>query len=322
MHSFSTAAPANLDGYDPSGTLAFDGTRIYGTTSAGGAAGNGTVFGLDRASHAYQKLADNTLGGFSLIGLGVALGGSTLYGSTGWFSGTSSIFRVQTDGTAQQTIHTFNAATEGRGPNNVIVSGSTIYGTLAGFGTTSGVVFAMDTDGSNFRALHVFAGAPTDGALSSLPALVLDGTTLYGTTTRGGTANGGTIFKVNVDGSSYELLHEFSLPGSLDGPTPMGVAIAGSKLVGISLRGVYALNTDGSEFEMLHLYPNFPLAQFHSITANGNTAYGFRYVQGGTSELFAITVPEPGSVALAAIAAMAVVPAAMSRIRGRSLSAA
>ena len=314
LHSFGSTAPANQNGYGPSGILAFDGSRIYGTTSSGGASGSGTVFGFDPVSRDYQKLADNTQGSNSLAVLGVALGGSALYGSTGAFGGTSTIFRVQTDGSAHGTIHTFNASTEGVWPNNVIVSGSTIYGTLNGFG---GVVFAMNTDGSNFRALHVFADAPTDGAEPSVPALVLDGTTLYGTTRRGGAANGGTVFKVNVDGTNYEMLHEFALPGNVDGFRPLGVALAGSKLVGISQRGVFSLNKDGSEFEVIHLFPNFPPPQFVSVSSSGNTVYGFRNMQGGPSELFAVTVPEPGSIALAAIAFLIVPIAHAARNRKR-----
>src|SRR5690242_11766378 len=32
IHSFGSSGPANQDGYGPSGNLAFDGLRIYGTT--------------------------------------------------------------------------------------------------------------------------------------------------------------------------------------------------------------------------------------------------------------------------------------------------
>src|SRR5947207_3093949 len=84
------------------------------------------------------------------------------------------------------TLHSFDS--DGA-PTGLILSGMTLYG------TTTGTVFAVYTDGSGFTNLHSF----TDGA-NLVGGLILSGNTLYGITS-GGSLSNGTVFKVNTDGS-------------------------------------------------------------------------------------------------------------------------
>src|SRR5438034_5937025 len=68
----------------------------------------------------------------------------------------------------------------------LILSGNTLYGTASGGGGSgAGTVFKVNTDGTGFRTLHSFVGAPSDGA-QPLAGLILSGNTLYGTTDDGG----------------------------------------------------------------------------------------------------------------------------------------
>ena len=109
---------------------------------------------------------------------------------------------------------------DGANPNaGLILSGSTLYGTVAAGGSYGhGTVFAVDTNGAGFTILHSFTGG-SDGA-NPWSGLILSGNTLYGTAYNGGSSGHGTVFKVNTDGSGFTTLHTFTY-GS-DGAGPIG----------------------------------------------------------------------------------------------------
>jgi uncharacterized repeat protein (TIGR03803 family) len=109
---------------------------------------------------------------------------------------------------------------DGANPNaGLILSGSTLYGTVAAGGSYGhGTVFAVDTNGASFRILHSFTGG-SDGA-NPWSGLIRSGNTLFGTAYNGGIYGHGTVFKVHTDGSGFTTLHSFTY-GS-DGAGPIG----------------------------------------------------------------------------------------------------
>src|SRR6266540_1528375 len=159
------------------------------------------------------------------------------------------------------TLHCFDS--DGP-PNGLILSGKTLYG------TTTGTVFAVNTDGSGFTTLHSF----TDGASLST-GIILSDNTLYGTTSSGSSSNG-TVFKVNTDGTGFSTLHSFTASAPFtnsdgyvfytnsDGAGPGGVILSNNTLYGTASGGgvwgsgtVFALNTDGTGFTNLYNFPRF-----------------------------------------------------------------
>src|SRR5689334_24939549 len=56
--------------------------------------------------------------------------------------------------------------------------------------------------------MHTFIGT-ADGA-NPMAEVTLSGNSLYGTTFAGGTFDNGVIFKINLDGSNFTVLHHFS----------------------------------------------------------------------------------------------------------------
>src|SRR5207247_5521537 len=123
---------------------------------------------------------------------GLALSGSTLYGTTvgGGSSGSGTVFKVNTDGTGFSVVKSFTGW-DGANPQAALVlSDSTLYGTTysgggSGYPDTlgNGTVFKVNTDGTGYIVLKNFMG--DDGAYPSA-RLVLSGSTLYGTTDQGG----------------------------------------------------------------------------------------------------------------------------------------
>src|SRR2546423_366121 len=164
---------AGTDGSYPYAGLTLDGNVLYG------AAGN-TVFTLNEDGSGFTTLYDFRE---RILFAGLLLSNSRLYGATisggDWSQG--SLFTVDTGGTSFSTLYSFTNGADGSGPYaELISSGNTLYGTAIGDGVNSlGTVFAVSTDGTDFRTLHAFTG-PNDGARSGAP-LTLSGNTLYGT---------------------------------------------------------------------------------------------------------------------------------------------
>jgi uncharacterized repeat protein (TIGR03803 family) len=121
------------------------------------------------------------------------------------------VFAVNTDGTGFTNLHNFSASSndpsgvytngDGAGPNGLILSGHTLYGTAQVGGTSgNGTVFSINTDGTGFTNLHTFTASPnftnSDGANPGA-GLILSGNFLYGTTQSGGSSGNGTVFSLS-----------------------------------------------------------------------------------------------------------------------------
>jgi uncharacterized repeat protein (TIGR03803 family) len=170
LYSFT----AGNDGAFPSSNL-IQGTdgRLYGTTSANGVNGFGTVFAikLDGTNFA-------TLGSFSGINDGAYPSGGLIQGADGRLYGITpgsataannsfgTVFAVNPDGTGFTTLYTFTNGNDGAQPFGGLIQGTDgrLYGTAAIGGTNNnGTVFAVNPDGTNFTTLYSFTGG-SDGA--------------------------------------------------------------------------------------------------------------------------------------------------------------
>jgi uncharacterized repeat protein (TIGR03803 family) len=278
---------------------------------------------------------------------GLLLSSNTLYGvalapasggKVGGAGPSGAVFKLNTDGTGFTNLFIFGFAgnpylltnTDGATPGaELVLSGNTLYGTtIHGGFYTEGVVFAVNTDGTDFTNLHNFtptvqnsAGVLTnsDGADPGA-ALVLSGNTLYGATGGGGSFGGGTIFAIHTDGTGFTNLHSF-FGGTNEGATPEGsLILSGNTLYGTTSSGgggktssnngfgngtVFALNTDGTSFTNLHSFSSLvrettsPFAYTNSdgalpqsgLVLSGNVLYGTAKDGGsfGVGTVFAVT---------------------------------
>jgi uncharacterized repeat protein (TIGR03803 family) len=186
-----------------------------------------------------------------------------LYGATraGGLLGSGTLFKLNTDGSGYSAFYSFSGPDDGVDARGTLIEVSNrLYGTTSlGGGSAHGTVFGVNKDGSGFLLLRSFAGAPTDGFDSW--AGLLSGTdgALYGTTRQGGSASQGIIFKVNPNGSGYEVLHHFG--GAGDGQQPWARVLeeTDGKLYGTARNGgthingtLFRLNKDGGGYETLH----------------------------------------------------------------------
>jgi uncharacterized repeat protein (TIGR03803 family) len=123
----------------------------------------------------------------------------------------------------------------------------------------------------HFQILHNFANRSGDGQYPDGLTRASDGW-LYGTTSVGGSytdilevAREGTVFKVNVDGSGYTILHNFSgypephypIAGVVEGSDGLlygAASQSGSPIEGWRPGGIYKLAKDGSGFEIVYRF--------------------------------------------------------------------
>jgi uncharacterized repeat protein (TIGR03803 family) len=290
LYSFTALDPTyytNRDGQSPRGSLVLSGNTLYGTASAGGASGKGTLFAVNTNGSGFTNLhsfkgpsgsTTNNDGGWPNAGL--VLAGNALYGTTAFGSGfdNGTVFKINTDGTGYTNLHNFapllyngviNVFTNADGANpfaGLILSGDTLYGTANNGGNAgSGTVFALNTNGTIFTTLHSFTSIPSfspfinsDGS-QPYASLILSGGTLYGTAAYGGASANGTVFAVRTNGTGFTNLHSFT-----------------------ALDQTYYTNSDGAN-------------PFAELTLSGNILFGTAK-QGGASgagTVFSLSLPLP-----------------------------
>jgi uncharacterized repeat protein (TIGR03803 family) len=223
------------DGSMPMAGLLLSGSTLYGNTYYGGVydgqPGYGTIFSLNTDGSGFKTLYTFTNGfdGANPEG-GLIISGNTLYGTAPFdgiyqgflAAGTVFSLNLNTDPPSFQTLYTFTAGSDGAQPEAaLLLSGHTLYGTTAGFGITSGSIFALNTNGSGFTPLYDFAFG-TDG-IAPQSSLIIAGNTLYGTASSGGSfINYGTVFALNI--SSF-------LASSAPAPIDLNIAAAGKDVI-------------------------------------------------------------------------------------------
>lgn len=327
LHSF---AGGTNDGSKPGAGLTLIGSTLYGTTRGGGNKDSGTIYKMNTDGsgftilHAFQGGSSDGSNPQS----GLTLSGSNLYGTTysgGPYLGTA--YSIGTDATGYSVLHYFlGGFTDGSEPigaGNLVLSGTTAFGTTLADGPNSspltqsagGTIFEIGVNGG-YGILHTcypfFQSSYNSQPAGLFEGLVLSGTSLYGTS-----MVNPSIYKIDTDGSDFSVVHAFS--GGSDGTRPGDLAVDGSKIYGASSgAGIFEMNADGTGFTILHPFSTADgtfLAG--SPVIDGNTMYGMTY-QGGTAGLgtiFSFVVPEPSTLTLAACGLAVCAIAAIARLQ-------
>ena len=240
LHSFQGGS----DGTSPAASLAFNGSRLAGTTTGGGRYNRGTAFTLPIAGGQDFVYSLNGINGnqpWSSLYAGI-IGTSYLGGK----DGVGNVFVLP--GNQIRPMHAFHLGTAlGDHPLGNLISDSNnnLYGTTSQGGVGGrGTVYKMKPGNGRFvygfSLVHSFSGP--DGDYSDA-GLVLDASgNLYGTTAFGGADAGyaGTVFKLTPGAKNKwteTLLHSFT--GGSDGANPYGgLAIDGAgNLYGTAIGG-------------------------------------------------------------------------------------
>ena len=292
LYSFP-APPAN-----PMGELVqmADGSFL-GTTSTGGASGDGTIFrrGTDGTLQTLVEFTgkDGSARGALPAGALVLAGDGNYYGTTakGGAGDFGTIFSL-TPGGVFTTVVEFTGATgfsAGAAPYGGFLLGQdgNLYGTTARGGNGDfGTIFSLAPDGTFYTTVEFTGNGAFNKGANPYSALVqtADGV-LYGTTAKGGATDGGTVFSVTTDGTLKTLV-QFTNNGAINrGSAPYGALTAGAKgrLYGTTARGgggdfgtVFTMTTGGKLTTLLEFtgtVPGLPGAQPEAklmLAADGN----------------------------------------------------
>ena len=267
------------DGGAPEGGVILDAAgNLYGTTSAGGASGLGTVFELSPPASGETDWTESVLYSFQggtgdgqkpLAGL-VIDGAGNLYGTTfqgglndGGYCrvGCGTVFQLAPPATAggawtETVIHYFFGG-QGSYPLSapILDAKGNLYGTVRSGGATgAGMVYRITPPAAGktawaYKALHVFSTQGGDGE-SPFGGLTLHGKgILYGTTTYGGSGQFGTVFQLvppAVAGGAWteNILYNFN---GLH-VNPNDAAYPGGTLVLDSAGNIYGMTGGGGDF--------------------------------------------------------------------------
>jgi len=233
LYSFTATDPntrGNSDGANPSAGLVMSGATLFGTASAGGLDGSGSLFSITTNGGSFKVLhlfttvdattGTNTDGANPSARL--ALAGKTLFGTTsaGGSAGYGTAFAISTDGTGFTVLLNFDTNTANP-VAELVLSGEPLYG------MADTAVFALNTNGTGFNILHQFSNS-VHFVSSATPGLTLSSNTLFGAAAGDGAFGSGEVFSMNINGTGFDPLYDFTkesgpFPGTnSDGAFPNG----------------------------------------------------------------------------------------------------
>lgn len=258
--------PGKPDGANPVAGLAIDKEgNLYGTTTAGGASGNGTVFKLAVPTETGGEWAEQVLYSFGAgtdgktpVG-GVTLDASgNLYGTTsaGGTDGDGTVFELtpSTPSWTENILHNFLLGSDGGVPYaGLVLDDETLYGatTEGGEGGQSGggTLFELKKASGvwTFSELYGLSGWGISGSYRNL---LMVGGKIYATTHCDGQNNAGTVYELSLAGGSWNYTPLYVFTGGSDGLYSISNLVADSKgnLYGVTLLG--GANGSGVAFKV------------------------------------------------------------------------
>jgi uncharacterized repeat protein (TIGR03803 family) len=258
---------------------------LYGTTSGGGAQGEGSIFAIGVKARTEKVLYsfDYQANPGGLIYVDGFLYGTTSAGGT---AGDGTIFRINPKTGNLATLHNFGSGGDGSDPNaqllyhNGLLFGTTEFGGVSGFGT----VFSFDPTTSTESVLHAFSS--TKGGKFSTTNLVYHSGSLISDTVRGGDEHCahrigcGVTFAIKSETGNERILDDLGPGGTL----PSGGTGGYGQLVQVDLKTgqqtvlyTFSGGADGSDPEAPLTYHD---GAFYGTTYRGGAGIGtvFKYV--------------------------------------------
>jgi uncharacterized repeat protein (TIGR03803 family) len=228
LYSFTGQA----DGAKPEAALAMDAAgNLYGTTTAGGSNGNGTVFKLTVPKKANGKWKEKVLysfgsgtdGAVPVAGVTIDAGGK-IYGTTsaGGSYGYGTVFELalSKSGWTESILHDFQNSTDGA----VLYAGlifdksGNLYGAATEGGTGGGgTVFELmpSSGGWTFNVIYGVAGWGISGTFRNV---IMDASgNIYATTHCDGANNSGTVYELTNSGGTWTYNSLYVFTGGSDG---------------------------------------------------------------------------------------------------------
>jgi uncharacterized repeat protein (TIGR03803 family) len=280
----------STNGFRPNGGVikASDG-KLYGTTGIGGPEGSGVIFSMNADGTGYSVLKRLTdAEGYNPSGKLLEASDGKLYGACrdGGANNSGCIFRLDKNGNNFQVIYSYSGFTGGYSPVGGLIEDNS--GMLYGVNFwSSGSVFKINKNGSGYTELKMFGQGAGD-LVYPYNGLITDANYLYGACGYGGANGKGGLFRIKKDGTSFEVLHEFT---GADGELPVGTLLLASngKLYGSTANGgtngngiLFSIDITGSNFSVLRDLSNSDGGSPWTAMIQGSDGlvYGATYIGG------------------------------------------
>ncbi len=303
----SFSGSGGMGAYPKGGLIQLRDGRFFGTTFAGGATDNGTVFVFTTNGTAEETDLDTVIEftgnsgphhGSSPLGALVQGADGNLYGTTYSTNlglqafGFGTVFRM-TPGGVLTTFATFDRNNGAQPAAGLVIGGDgSFYGTARSGGSLGfGTLFKL-TPGGELSTLVNFTGSGING--SEPVASLFENTdgNFYGTTAEGGSADLGTVFKMTPGGdlTTVATFYGFSGGGPVNGEAPRTSIVRGAdgSLYGATASSLFKLNPDDTSAVVAQTYllaggsTHGDLAQDVAgnlyATARSAGAFGFGYI--------------------------------------------
>jgi uncharacterized repeat protein (TIGR03803 family) len=210
LYSFSGG---NDGGLPTAGLTRGPGGVLYGTTSGGGADGQGVVFELTPGTSGWTETVLHSFtwpsgGDGAAPSANLTLGsGGNLFGTTvsggAYDMGIAFELSPGPSGWTETILHTFTGGKDGGEPmSDLRFDGATLIGTTTSGGSGNGVVYRLRPPGTSNpnwseRVLFTFAGGASGGQPFAGVVLGKNGA-IYGTTSTGVYGAGGVVYKLSM----------------------------------------------------------------------------------------------------------------------------
>jgi uncharacterized repeat protein (TIGR03803 family) len=274
------AFEGGADGSSPQSFLIEDSQgRLYGTTSAGGTFGGGTVFRIaNNVKTILHSFGSGSDGSTPLGGLIFDRSGN-LYGTTsaGGAYGNGAVFLLSPRGIVwgETVLYSFGTGTDGTVPYAAVAldsAGDVLGTTSAGGSGGYGIIFEL-SKANNWAETIVYNFQNENDGGVPYAGLIADGLgNFYGAATEGGSQGGGSIFELTPAGSGWNFAPIQSLPGS-------GISGTFRNLMLSSSGTIYATTHCDGEYDAGTVYELVP--------GGGSWNYTLLYTfTGGTDGLY------------------------------------
>ena len=220
LHGFAGGS----DGAAPNAGVIMDASgALFGTTTAGGASGLGTVFRVRGSKETVLYSFAGGTDGADPQGKLVMDTAGNLYGTTsqGGSANNGTVFELvapknKSGSWTETVLYSFGTGTDGATPLSGVYldAAGNLFGTTSIGGTSGyGTIFRL-TPGSAWTESILHSFQNTDDGAYPYAGLVADAAgNLYGAATQGGTAGGGTVFKLKPSKGKWNFAVIASVPG-------------------------------------------------------------------------------------------------------------
>jgi uncharacterized repeat protein (TIGR03803 family) len=260
----------NTNGANPTGSLIQDSNgNFFGTTLAGGATGQGTIFELAHGSNTISVLASfsDSTGTFPQSGL-IADSSGNLFGTTsnGGPNNKGTVFELAHGSSTITVLSSFDG-TNGANPVGGLIADNNgnLFGMAElGGANSAGTVFELPHGSNTIIALASFNN--TNGA-DPVGSLTMDSNgNLFGVAGQGGAKSVGTVFELAHGSNVITVLASFD---TTNGANPVGTPILDSSGNLFGLANTGGVSGFGTVYELAHGSSAVTaLASFNSSTGD------------------------------------------------------